>query len=135
MKLECVSNTDCAGERTCVRNKCVDVCSLPNVCGQNTNCRATNHIARCFCLPGFTGDPQLGCTQLQLCTVEEQCPSGMLCSFGICSPPCQSSRDCLDQQLCQGGSCIAKCGDSSQCPPLHSCQVCIEIKTNIKYQK
>jgi hypothetical protein len=104
------------------------VCSLPNVCGQNTNCRATNHVARCFCLPGFTGEPTLGCTQLQLCTVEEQCPAGMLCSFGICSPPCQSSRDCLDNQLCNGGSCISKCTDNSQCPPLHTCQsggVCI----------
>ena len=126
--LECVTNSDCASERTCVRNKCVDVCSLPNVCGQNTDCRATNHVARCFCLPGFTGEPTLGCTQLQLCTVEEQCPAGMLCSFGICSPPCQSSRDCLDNQLCNGGSCISKCTDDSQCPPLHSCQsggVCI----------
>ena len=120
--LECVSNSDCTSERTCVRNKCVDVCSLPNVCGQNTECKATNHVSRCFCKPGFTGDPTLGCTQLQLCTAEEQCPSGMLCSFGICSPPCKSSRECLDNQICVGGTCASKCQDSSQCPLLHSCQ-------------
>ena len=120
--LECVSNVDCAADRTCVRNKCVDVCSLPNVCGQNTECRATSHVARCFCRPGFTGDPTLGCTQLQLCTAEEQCATGMLCSFGLCSPPCSSSRECLDNQICVGGACLAKCQDSTQCPLLHACQ-------------
>jgi hypothetical protein len=65
-------------------------------------------VARCFCLPGFTGEPTLGCTQLQLCTVEEQCPAGMLCSFGICSPPCQLYRDCLYNPICNSGSCTCQ---------------------------
>lgn len=57
---ECVMNTDCAMDRSCFNNKCVDPCS--GVCGQNAECRVTNHAPSCSCLPGYTGNPLHACT-------------------------------------------------------------------------
>lgn len=57
---ECVMNTDCATYSICFNNKCVDPC--PGTCGQNTECRITNHAPSCFCLPGYSGNPLHACT-------------------------------------------------------------------------
>lgn len=57
---ECVMNTDCARDRSCFNNKCVDPCS--GTCGQNTECRVTNHVPSCYCLPGYTGNSLHACT-------------------------------------------------------------------------
>ena len=38
----------------------------------------------CGCQAGYTGDPRLGCVPLQYCKSDSQCPSGTMCSNGIC---------------------------------------------------
>lgn len=52
---ECVLNSDCASNRACIRNKCVDPC--PGTCGQNADCHVVNHLPQCSCRSGYTGDP------------------------------------------------------------------------------
>lgn len=59
---ECVMNTDCATDRACFNNKCVDPC--PGTCGQNAECRVTNHAPSCYCLPGFNGNPLHACSPI-----------------------------------------------------------------------
>lgn len=59
---ECVMNTDCTRDKSCFNNKCVDPCS--GSCGQNTECRVTNHAPSCYCLPGYSGNPLHACTSL-----------------------------------------------------------------------
>lgn len=56
---ECVLNSDCASNRGCVRNKCVDPC--PGTCGQNADCQVVNHLPSCTCRPGYIGDPYRFC--------------------------------------------------------------------------
>lgn len=56
---ECVLNSDCASNKACVRNKCVDPC--PGTCGQNALCQVINHLPNCECLPGYQGDPYRYC--------------------------------------------------------------------------
>lgn len=56
---ECTVSTDCATNRACANNKCVDPC--PNSCGQGTTCRVVNHSPICMCKPGFSGDPFIRC--------------------------------------------------------------------------
>lgn len=57
---ECVMNTDCATDRTCFNNKCLDPC--PGSCGKNAECRVFNHAPSCFCLPGYKGNPLHACS-------------------------------------------------------------------------
>ena len=56
---ECVLNTDCSREKSCVRNQCVDPC--PGTCGLNAECRVSNHIPVCSCKESYTGDPYGSC--------------------------------------------------------------------------
>lgn len=58
-KPECIVNTDCAREKTCVNNKCKDPC--PGLCGLNAICQTQNHKPSCSCINGFTGDPYSSC--------------------------------------------------------------------------
>lgn len=59
---ECISNPECPGHQSCVRQKCVDPC--PNLCGENTECRVVQHIPHCVCSYGLTGDPYTRCSMI-----------------------------------------------------------------------
>jgi len=56
---ECVVSSECAQNRACVNQKCVDPC--PGTCGLNTRCEVINHSPICSCNQGFTGDPFTRC--------------------------------------------------------------------------
>lgn len=83
-ELECSEHTDCAETLACFSGHCVDPCKIDNVCGSNTECFSTKHDAVCSCKPGTTGDPHLGCVQLQYCSTNSQCQAGTICHNGIC---------------------------------------------------
>lgn len=119
--VECSDNNDCASERTCVNSKCINPCSLSNVCGQQAECVPQNHIGVCTCLPGTTGNPLLGCTALQYCNSDSQCPSGTICNNGLCCSLCTSNRDCIGEQLCIKGVCQPTCKSNSSCPDFQYC--------------
>ena len=56
---ECVVSSECAQNRACVNQKCVDPC--PGTCGLNARCEVINHSPICSCQVGFTGDPFTRC--------------------------------------------------------------------------
>lgn len=56
---ECVINTDCTRDKSCINNKCIDPC--PGVCGLNAECRVSNHVPACDCISGYTGNPLAAC--------------------------------------------------------------------------
>lgn len=56
---ECIMNSDCPRDKTCVNNKCRDPC--PGTCGINAECSVNNHVPTCICLPGHTGNPLRSC--------------------------------------------------------------------------
>ncbi|XP_036344722.1 fibrillin-3-like, partial [Rhagoletis pomonella] len=119
--IECSDNEDCANEKACLESKCVDPCTLPNVCGANARCTAQNHIGVCTCETGTTGDAQLGCVALQYCNTDSQCASGTICTNGICATLCSSVRDCISDQLCIQGVCQPTCRTNSSCPEFQYC--------------
>lgn len=59
-RVQCMINSDCAGDRSCVRNRCVDPC-FNSPCGRNAICRVVNHSPICSCEPGYIGDPFSQC--------------------------------------------------------------------------
>lgn len=56
---ECILNSECARDKTCLKNKCKDPC--PGICGQNAQCDVVNHIPVCSCPSGYVGDPFVSC--------------------------------------------------------------------------
>lgn len=56
---ECILNSECPRDKTCIRNKCIDPC--PGTCGQNAECDVVNHIPVCSCIVGYIGDPFVNC--------------------------------------------------------------------------
>lgn len=62
-KPDCVINSECAPNKACVKNRCINPCS--NLCAPNSHCRVINHKATCICKPGFTGDPMKRCLKTE----------------------------------------------------------------------
>lgn len=60
---ECVMNTDCAHDRACVRNKCMDPC--PGTCGRGALCSVYNHVPICTCSAGMTGNAFVQCSIIE----------------------------------------------------------------------
>ena len=56
---ECMVSSDCAQDKACIKQKCIDPC--PGTCGLNARCQVVNHNPICSCAPGFTGDPFIRC--------------------------------------------------------------------------
>lgn len=56
---ECVVNSDCSSNLACIQNKCKNPCN--NICGRNAICNVVNHVPRCECISGLTGDPYQNC--------------------------------------------------------------------------
>lgn len=59
---ECILNSDCPRDKTCIRNKCKDPC--PGTCGQNAECAVINHIPTCSCIQGYTGNAFVLCNRI-----------------------------------------------------------------------
>lgn len=57
---ECVISSDCAQNRACNNQKCIDPC--PGSCGVMSQCTVINHNPICSCPETFTGDPFIRCT-------------------------------------------------------------------------
>jgi len=59
---ECTVSSECAYDKACLRQKCVNPC--PASCGQNAQCSVINHSPICSCRAGYTGDPFIRCTPI-----------------------------------------------------------------------
>lgn len=59
---ECLVSHECASDKSCSRQKCVDPC--PGTCGTSASCTVINHSPMCSCNKGFTGDPFTRCVPI-----------------------------------------------------------------------
>lgn len=115
---ECVLNTDCPRDRTCVRNRCENPCTdacgnsthllikkyfnyISYFIGSNAECRVANHVPVCVCQPGFTGNPFSSCQPTPV--VGEP---GTIDREDSCNPnPCGTNAECR-QQGASGNVCV-----------------------------
>lgn len=56
---ECVTSSECALNRACSNQKCIDPCK--GNCGVNAICQVINHNPICSCPSGFGGNPFSRC--------------------------------------------------------------------------
>ncbi|CAB4059875.1 unnamed protein product [Lepeophtheirus salmonis] len=52
---ECIINSDCPTDKTCIQRKCQDPC--PGSCGRNAICYVISHRPTCTCDSNYSGDP------------------------------------------------------------------------------
>lgn len=60
---ECVANEECAFDKACIHNKCVDPCI--GTCGFNAQCLISNHVPNCICPAGTSGNAFISCNQYE----------------------------------------------------------------------
>lgn len=56
---ECVVSSECAQNKACTNQKCMDPC--PGTCGLNADCQVINHSPICSCKTSYTGNPFTSC--------------------------------------------------------------------------
>jgi len=56
---ECLISADCARDKACSNQKCIDPCL--GACGFSARCTVVNHNPICNCPPSYTGDPFVRC--------------------------------------------------------------------------
>ncbi|VEN46221.1 unnamed protein product [Callosobruchus maculatus] len=122
---ECVMNSDCSKDKSCVNNKCKDPC--PGTCGINADCRVTNHVPTCSCLPGFTGDPLRACHEPPKARKPE--PARNPCDPSPCGPNSQCrvvgntpACSCLPNFVGHAPNCRPECVINAECPGNLACQ-------------
>ena len=98
-KVECVQDNDCNFDSICLRNRCVNTCSVNDKCGTNARCHSDNHSSQCLCFPGFTGDPYRECTEIQ-CFTNLDCADSLICTDNACVNPCKTANPCRVSQVC-----------------------------------
>lgn len=59
---ECIQNSDCSRDKSCLNTKCIDPCI--GLCDAQAVCRVTNHLPVCTCPPGYTGNPLVRCNPI-----------------------------------------------------------------------
>lgn len=62
---QCEVDGDCADKELCDRklHRCVDACASKE-CAVNALCNATQHTAICYCITGYTGNPDVHCAEV-----------------------------------------------------------------------
>lgn len=58
----CTSNSECSRSESCINQLCISPCN----CGDNAECTVNDHYPICFCKPGYSGNPQIGCVKCKL---------------------------------------------------------------------
>lgn len=122
---ECVQNTDCAYDKYCMNNKCMNPCI--GTCGLNAKCDVVHHMPICSCPQGTTGNainvcheiPQInyGDTQLPHPCSPSPCGAFSICREINSRPVCS----CQANYMGAPPNCHPECVVSSACAPYHSC--------------
>lgn len=138
---ECVINSDCPMDKTCLDRHCLNPCTVGNLCGVNAICQVRDHTATCICPEGYMGDAFSQCLPnppvsipsypniTQPC-VPSPCgpmecniygPQVAICDPCLrpeaaynpqCRPECLTNADCSFDKACLGYVCADPCPGS-----------------------
>lgn len=128
---ECVLNSDCPPDKSCINKRCENAC-IGSICGINAECRVSYHTATCSCANGYMGDAFIHCLPITNTTTEpcnsDPCGSHNVCNvYGNnvalcdpcagpnsynnpqCRPECLSNTDCPFDKACIRNKCQDPC--------------------------
>jgi hypothetical protein len=105
---ECLQDEDCAGDKVCSNNQCINPCRDQNSCGRGAFCYVERHKIHCRCPDNFNGDPNILCSPIEPTKVG-----------------CRAVSDCSKSESCINEKCINPCN----CGPNAECSVTSHIPT------
>lgn len=122
---ECTHSSDCAQNKACVNNKCVNPCL--GLCGQNAQCDVINHVPSCTCAVGYVGDAFQACHVEPTKLPEPKLPENP-CVPSPCGPysQCRESNgvavcSCDPQYTGSPPNCKPECTVNAECPQNKAC--------------
>lgn len=90
---ECSLSTECPQDKACSGNKgmCINPCE--RACATNAVCTVADHVPKCECPSGMTGNAYIRCYSIHHdetseCILHADCPSNKLCWHFKCIDPC-----------------------------------------------
>lgn len=137
---ECNSSSQCSRNEICLNRYCE--CSPPFVkdgnscrhpcewisCGQQSECYLDESGPKCKCKAGCTGNPNLGCLDINECTsllpIDPNGPCGVsaICVNSIGSYRCECPPGSRGNPFDEGCIDVKKCTSDDNCPPDTICQ-------------
>lgn len=69
------------------------------LCGRNAECTSKSHQPICNCKPGYHGNPQIGCHQIE-CRSNLDCSDDKMCEDYMCKISCLVKNPCGQNALC-----------------------------------
>ncbi|XP_065203536.1 neurogenic locus notch homolog protein 1-like [Planococcus citri] len=123
--IECVTNSECGSQLTCINQHCKDPC--PGSCGFNANCSVINHVPVCKCPPNYRGNPEVECEPALGCDRADDCPDHLYCINHTCENPCEG-KICGVNAYCDAVNHQSEC----KCPPNHQGNPEVECEPPIR---
>lgn len=107
-RVECHSDFECPGDKSCQNQRCIDPCALDSPCANNAICLVRNHYASCRCPEDMPiGDPKSYCERRPPprqnepeCVMDSECPSKLACIRDTCVNPCTELTPCARTAQC-----------------------------------
>ncbi|XP_018012722.1 neurogenic locus notch homolog protein 3 [Hyalella azteca] len=149
VRQECAVHSDCSAQQVCRSNRCIDPCSIPNICGTNTDCTARDRQPVCSCRSGYVGDPFTSCRRFDPQELCRPSPCGRNTNCQVqgeravctclpnyvgdpltgCRPECERDSHCPANFACQNNRCVnpcqnGVCGDGALCNVRNGVAVC-----------
>lgn len=118
--VECETNSQCSNDKLCDKYTCKIACLVNNPCGKNALCSAESHKQVCYCQPGFTGDPLLGCKLIDFCA-DAPCGPGAICQNSRGSFKCICAEGTIGDPYNAGCRAPVECNISDDCPNAAEC--------------
>lgn len=124
---QCILNTECPRDKSCIRNKCQNPCA-GDLCGRAAICDVFNHVAMCSCPYGMSGNAYIACSPVVQSTdsirkrlLYETIPNSEVIAFVQKKP--QSNSYFVEDPV--PNACIpSPCGPNSQCRDVNSQVIC-----------
>ncbi len=101
----CRSDPECPDNQACdvPSGDCYDPCIANDPCGQNAECLVSQHLDKCRCRFGYTGDPYRACVPFAPpeCVQDSDCNTGLVCLDETCVDPCIELTPCVAPSTCR----------------------------------
>eukprot|EP00095_Tigriopus_kingsejongensis_P012598 maker-scaffold642_size120736-snap-gene-0.27 protein:Tk12598 transcript:maker-scaffold642_size120736-snap-gene-0.27-mRNA-1 annotation:"GH13743" len=107
----CQTHQDCPPSQVCNNAACINPCTTQNPCSSLAKCYVQDHMGKCACPAGMTGDPYVSCLEIVTgCKSDDECQDHEACYNGNCQNPCSYPFDpCGQQAECDASNHRAVC--------------------------